>query len=69
MPLRIEIGPRDIESGQALTMRRDTLEKAMPLNAIADAVSARLCRYSGICLQERRTIFIIISVTLRILTL
>lgn len=44
VPLRIEIGPRDIESGQALTMRRDTLEKSpMPLNAIADTVSARLC--------------------------
>ncbi|NLG36961.1 MAG: proline--tRNA ligase [Clostridiales bacterium] len=43
VPLRIEIGPRDIESGQALTMRRDTLTKSpMPLDGIAEAVSARL---------------------------
>ncbi|MDR2515542.1 MAG: proline--tRNA ligase [Christensenellaceae bacterium] len=27
VPLRVEIGPRDLETGQALLMRRDTMEK------------------------------------------
>jgi prolyl-tRNA synthetase len=43
VPLRLEIGPRDIASGQAMTVRRDTLEKApMPLDGIAGAVKDRL---------------------------
>ncbi len=28
VPVRIEVGPRDIENGQAVVMRRDTLEKS-----------------------------------------
>jgi prolyl-tRNA synthetase len=43
VPLRLEIGPRDIENGVATAVRRDTLEKfTLPLLAIADAVTAEL---------------------------
>ena len=39
VPLRIELGPRDIEAGKALIFRRDTLEKGeYPLENIADTV-------------------------------
>lgn len=43
VPLRIEIGPRDIENGQVMVCRRDTLEKqALPIDGIADAVRSLL---------------------------
>ncbi len=43
VPLRIEIGPRDIEQGVCMTFRRDTYEKApMALEGIADAAKALL---------------------------
>ena len=39
VPLRLEIGPRDIENGVAMSMRRDTLEKApVALDGIAQNV-------------------------------
>ena len=39
IPLRIEIGPRDIESNQAVIVRRDTREKiVISLDKIADKV-------------------------------
>lgn len=39
VPLRIELGPRDIEAGNALIFRRDTLEKSeYPLQNIAETV-------------------------------
>lgn len=39
VPLRLEIGPRDIENGTVMSMRRDTLEKtALSLENIADTV-------------------------------
>ena len=39
VPLRIEIGPRDIENGQAVVLRRDTLEKSpVALDGIDTAV-------------------------------
>ena len=42
VPLRLEIGPKDIEKGSALSMRRDTLEKAaLPLEGIGET-AARL---------------------------
>ena len=41
VPLRIEIGPRDIESNQATLFRRDTLEKTVvSLDALAETVTA-----------------------------
>jgi prolyl-tRNA synthetase len=43
VPLRIEIGPKDIEKASVIVARRDTREKApMPMDGLADAVSARL---------------------------
>ena len=43
VPLRIEMGPRDIESGKALIFRRDTLTKEeYVLDSIADAVKTLL---------------------------
>lgn len=39
VPVRIEIGPRDIENGQAVVLRRDTLEKSpVALDGIDTAV-------------------------------
>ena len=41
VPLRIELGPRDIEEGKAMVFRRDTLSKeAYALEGLADTVSA-----------------------------
>jgi prolyl-tRNA synthetase len=43
VPVRIELGPRDVEAGQAVLVRRDTGEKmAVPLDGIADALTALL---------------------------
>ncbi len=43
VPVRIELGPRDIEAGKMLCARRDTLEKVeMPLEGAADSVKALL---------------------------
>ncbi len=43
VPVRIELGPRDIEAGKMLCARRDTLEKIeMPLANAADGVKALL---------------------------
>ncbi len=40
IPLRVEIGPRDIENGQAVLVRRDTHEKmTVALESIAESVS------------------------------
>ncbi len=43
VPVRIEIGPRDIEAGHAVIMRRDTLEKStMALDSLAENVKVLL---------------------------
>ena len=43
VPLRLEIGPRDIENGVACTFRRDTLEKStIELNNIENSVETLL---------------------------
>ncbi len=43
VPLRLEIGPRDMENGVATALRRDTLEKfTLPLDGIAAAAKAKL---------------------------
>ena len=43
VPLRLEIGPRDIENGVASYMRRDTFEKGtLPLDNLADGVAKLL---------------------------
>lgn len=43
VPLRIEVGPRDIENGVATCSRRDTCDKfTVPLDGIADSATALL---------------------------
>ncbi|MDD3243550.1 MAG: proline--tRNA ligase [Eubacteriales bacterium] len=43
VPVRLEIGPRDMENGVAMAMRRDTLEKqTLPLEGIVDACAELL---------------------------
>lgn len=43
VPLRIEIGPRDIQNNQAMAARRDTLEKGpISLDGFADTVAGML---------------------------
>ena len=43
VPVRLEVGPRDLEAGQVLCVRRDTFEKKpLPLDGLADAVKATL---------------------------
>ena len=43
VPVRLEVGPRDLEAGQVLCVRRDTFEKKpLPLDGLAGAVKATL---------------------------
>lgn len=43
VPLRLEIGPRDVKNGVATTMRRDILEKGtLPLDGLVDGVNQLL---------------------------
>ena len=43
VPVRVEIGPRDVRSRQAVVVRRDTREKrAVPLEGLADVVGETL---------------------------
>jgi len=43
VPLRLELGPKDIESGQATLVRRDTSEKRqVPLEGLTQTVAALL---------------------------
>ena len=42
VPLRLEIGPRDISSGTALAVRRTGGKQSIPLDGISEAVGAEL---------------------------
>lgn len=43
VPVRVEVGPRDIENGQVVAVRRDTLEKqALPMENLADTLKELL---------------------------
>ncbi len=43
VPLRVEIGPKDIEKAAVMVARRDTREKqSLPMAGLADVISARL---------------------------
>jgi prolyl-tRNA synthetase len=55
VPLRIEIGPRDVKAGQAVLVRRDTAAKeTVPLAALADRVPALLGEIqAGLMAQAR----------------
>ena len=55
VPVRIELGPRDIEAGKMLCARRDTLEKVeMPLENAADGVKALLDSVQKELLEKAR---------------
>ena len=60
VPLRIEVGPRDIENGVMMTMRRDTLEKGQlalgdveSVKTMLDAIQANLLEKSRKARDER----------------
>jgi len=43
VPIRIELGPRDLRDGQAVLVRRDTRDKrAVPFDALAETVASEL---------------------------
>ncbi len=55
VPVRLEIGPRDIEKGVAMAMRRDTLEKQeLPLEGIEASVAALLDSIHDTMLAQAR---------------
>ncbi len=55
VPLRIEIGPRDIENNQAVIMRRDTLEKInLSLDGIAENINELLDKVQLEMLEKSR---------------
>ena len=54
MPLRMEIGPKDIEKSAVMVARRDTREKqSMPMDGLADAIAARLDEIQRRCCSAR----------------
>ncbi len=55
IPVRVEVGPRDIEAGQATVVRRDTGEKeAVALEAVASRVAALLEEIQGALYERAR---------------
>ena len=55
VPVRIELGPRDIEAGKMLCARRDTLEKTeLPLDNAVDGVKALLADVQKGLLEKAR---------------
>ena len=55
VPVRIELGPRDIENGKMLCARRDTFEKIeMSLDNAADSVKGLLAQIQGDLLTAAR---------------
>lgn len=43
VPVRVEVGPRDLEQGQVMSVRRDTYEKApLAIEGLESAISAML---------------------------
>jgi prolyl-tRNA synthetase len=57
IPLRIEVGPRDMEKGQVLLVRRDTLEKAPVPEAQVEAKAAELLEDIQASLFHRALVF------------
>src|SRR5687768_14806950 len=56
VPVRLEIGPKDIEKGQVMMARRDTREKAsMPMDGIGAAVVRLLDEIQLALLERART--------------
>jgi prolyl-tRNA synthetase len=55
IPLRMEIGPRDLDSGQAVLVRRDTREKrAYPLDTIGESINELLSAIQENLLETAR---------------
>lgn len=55
VPLRIELGPRDLDKGSCLSARRDTREKAaLALDGLPGAVAVLLARIQGDMLAAAR---------------
>lgn len=55
VPLRVELGPRDLESGQAVLVRRDTGEKiTSPLAGLAERVTLLLEEIQANMLEKAR---------------
>jgi prolyl-tRNA synthetase len=55
VPVRIELGPRDIEAGKMLCARRDTLEKMeMPLENAAESIKELLATVQKDMLESAR---------------
>ena len=55
VPLRIEIGPRDVKAGQAVLVRRDTRAKeSVPLSGLASRVPALLAEIQAELLAQAR---------------
>ena len=54
VPVRIEVGPRDIENGKMMTMRRDTLEKAELSLFDVEAVKSLLSTVQKEMLEKSR---------------
>ncbi len=56
VPVRVEIGPRDVKAGQAVLVRRDTGAKtAVPLASLAERVPALLAEIQAGLLAQART--------------
>ena len=56
VPLRIEIGPKDIEKSSVMVARRDTRAKQpMAIEGLADAIAARLDEIQAALLARART--------------
>ena len=54
VPLRLEIGPKDIEKAQVMLARRDTREKLpTPMDGLAPAVAGAARRDPGVALRAR----------------
>ena len=55
VPLRVEVGPRDLEAGQVTVARRDTFEKiALPLDGLAQSVPALLAQIQQTMFDQAR---------------
>lgn len=56
VPLRVEVGPRDLESGQVIVARRDTFEKtALPMEGLADAIKGLLDEIQGTMYEQAKS--------------
>ena len=56
VPVRLELGPRDIENGQVTFVRRDTLEKGqLPLEGVGDQVKAMLHQVGRTLYEQAKT--------------